>query len=249
MNKAKIQFSSGHNEGVGPEEEGIYHKISMDGGIGNHKGIDAPWTIAAEEMDLVKDPGWIFRKNAIVRKAIDLFSGLAGEMTAEWENARWPSSLAEWLPAIGKAGPKISKGENYQGLPWVVLDHPRLFAREDVLAIRTLFWWGHYFSVTLHLKGVYKERWLTVIRGNIPLLAAGGFHICISEDEWRHELATDNYLALPEAGPGAVEAIFEKATFLKFSATVTLQQWNEAPALLLQLYRTLLQALVVSGDH
>jgi hypothetical protein len=240
MNMAKIQFSSGHNEGGYPEGSGIYHKISMD------RASDASWMIADKEMDLVKDPGWIFAKNALIRKAIDLFSGLAGEMTAEWERAPWPPSLTGWLPAAGKTGPKISKGENYQGLPWVVLDHPRLFTKTDAFAVRTLFWWGHYFSVTLHLKGAYKERWLPVIRGNIQLLAAGGFHICISEDEWRHELATDNYLALTGADFPVIEAIFKNAAFLKFSAIVPLQQWNEAPALLLELYRTLLQALAAT---
>ncbi len=225
---------------MGPEEEGIYHKISMDGGIGNHKGIDAPWTIAAEEMDLVKDPGWIFRKNAIVRKAIDLFSGLAGEMTAEWENARWPSSLAEWLPAIGKAGPKISKGENYQGLPWVVLDHPRLFAREDVLAIRTLFWWGHYFSVTLHLKGKYKDLLIPVIRQRITLLAQAGFHMGVSEDEWRHELDSDGYLPLQKDMD--TETLKERV-FLKLSAKCGLDRWDEASSVLLELFRVLVGVL------
>jgi hypothetical protein len=244
MNIAKIQYSSGHNEEGGAGEGGIYQNINRD--PENDERTGGNWAIATGELALVKDAGWIFTKNAIIGKAVSLFSGLAGDMTAEWERVRWPSSMTPWLPALSSTGPKISKGENYQGLPWVVLDHPRLFTKEDVFAIRTLFWWGHYFSVTLHLKGVYKERWLPVIRRNIPLLSATGFHICISEDEWRHELATDNYLSLREAGAREIEDIFEKATFLKFSAIVMLGEWNEAPTLLMRLFQTLLQALTTA---
>src|SRR5258706_1001549 len=102
-----------------------------------------------------------------------------------------PSLPPNWL------SPKISKGENYKGLPWMVLDYPRAFGREDVLAIRTLFWWGHYFSVTLHLKGRYKTLFLPVIQERITLLAAAGFHANVSEEEWRHELDPENDLPLP----------------------------------------------------
>jgi len=57
--------------------------------------------------------------------------------------------------------PKISRGENYLGLPYLVLDYPRLFRPDAVLAIRTFFWWGHFFSSTLQLSGGYKTEFLS----------------------------------------------------------------------------------------
>ena len=42
--------------------------------------------------------------------------------------------------------PKISRGEQYLGLPYVMLDYPRIFSKENVFAIRTFFWWGNYFQ-------------------------------------------------------------------------------------------------------
>ena len=155
MNVAKIQLSSGHNEAQGSGEAPIYHNIKSE------------WKISADEQALVANSDWIFAKNAIMAKAIALFGGLSGRLLEEWQKNDWPRELL-------RTPPKISKGENYKGLPWVVLDYPRLFGREDVFAIRTLFWWGNYFSVTLHLKGIYKEMFLTVIRENIPALAASG---------------------------------------------------------------------------
>ena len=148
---------------------------------------------------------------------------------------------AEGLP-LNWDTPKISRGENYKGLPWVVLDCPRAFGREDVLAIRTLFWWGHYFSVTLHLKGKYKDMYLPVIREHIHVLAGAGFHLSISDDEWRHELDSHNYQPIVE---GMDTTILDERTFLKLSAKCGLDRWEEADSVLLELYGILISLLGV----
>jgi hypothetical protein len=249
MNAAKIQFSSGHNEDQGGGEPGIYHNI--------RKG----WAISPEETALVADTGWIFTKNAIIGKALALFGELSGVLQERWREENWPEEREDGsgrgdmpvqedtpgkegrsgrmdIPGILRAPPRISKGENYKGLPWVVLDYPRCFGRDDVFAVRTLFWWGHYFSVTLHLKGRYKEMFLPVIRENLSLLDGAGFMICISDDEWRHELGQDNYRPLSE-GAG----ILSHHAFQKFSAKCDLRDWNEAGHLLLRLSDIVIQAL------
>ena len=84
--------------------------------------------------------------------------------------------LSEQYRTLGEkyGSPKISKGENYRGLPYVMLDYPRLFGREEVLAIRTFFWWGHGFSVTLHLKGGYRERISAGIATTLGGIGGGG---------------------------------------------------------------------------
>src|SRR5882757_1606169 len=166
--------------------------------------------LSKEELALVMDPGWILTKNSIMGKVGTLFAELSGELQESFKlqaislrqivNKSGLQLATDSLPLelpLNWATPKISKGENYKGLPYMVLDYPRAFGREDVLAIRTFFWWGHYFSVTLHLKGRYKTLFLPVIQERIALLAAAGFHISVSEDEWRHELDADHYMPLP----------------------------------------------------
>jgi hypothetical protein len=159
-------------------------------------------------------------------------SGELRAMSQGWEN----------LPANWDT-PKISKGENYLGLPYVMLDYPRLFTREHVLAIRTMFWWGHYFSVTLHLKGWMQEMFLPVIQRHTQELADAGFHIAISEDEWRHEVVGDNYRPLGEAASYKLLAASEGLPFLKLSATCGLDKWNKAPEILMGLHKVLISAL------
>jgi hypothetical protein len=194
--------------------------------------------LSKEERTLVMNPDWILTKNSIMGKVGVLFAELSEQLQAT-NSLPTHHPITEHLPPNWST-PKISKGENYRGLPWVVLDYPRAFGREDVLAIRTLFWWGHYFSVTLHLKGKYKDLYLPVIRERIVPLGEAGFHISVSDDEWRHELDSDNYLPLQ----GDMDAgILKERAFLKLSAKCGLDKWDDAGSVLLELYGVLAEVI------
>lgn len=209
--------------------------------------------LSKEELALVSDPGWILTKNSIIGRAVELLAALSGDISGELLTLKGVIEvLTEKIEAAGGKGeplppnwatPKISKGENYLGLPYVVLDYPRLFRKEDVLAIRTMFWWGHYFSVTLHLKGRYKDLFLPVIKSCLPQLMEASFHIAVTGDEWRHEVEVDNYRLLEAGGMHTVE----ERPFLKLSAKCPLDKWNEAPETLLGLNQLLIRVLMASG--
>jgi hypothetical protein len=186
--------------------------------------------LSPAEMHLVMDPEWILTKNSIIGKVVGLLAALSEDYRPVWENAHLP----------GGAHPsthKITRGENYKGLPWVVLDYPRIFGKEDILAIRTLFWWGRHFSITLHLKGRYKELFLPVIQKNWKDLSSAGFHIGISDNEWQHEHTPENYQPMDGGVPSTGH------DFLKLSAACGLDKWEEAPEFLLRRFETLVRVL------
>lgn len=203
--------------------------------------------LSKEELALVMDPAWILTKNSIMRKVGALFGELSvrqQEIFGAAETDALP--LADGLPGernslpLNWATPKISRGENYKGLPYMVLDYPRAFGREDVLAIRTLFWWGHYFSVTLHLKGRYKTLLLPVIKECITPLAGAGFHVNVSEDEWRHELDPGHYVPLQGDND---TILMQGPAFLKLSAKCGLDRWDDAGVVLLELFSVLMEVV------
>ena len=185
--------------------------------------------LSAEEMRLVRDPAWILTKNSVMGKVV----GMMGQLSGGWKE------------------PKISKGENYKGLPWVMLDYPRVFGKEDVYAIRTFFLWGHAFSITLHLKGIYREKFLPAILARQAELAAAGFGMGISDDEWAHEHTEETYGPLRTGEMGAVNGAAGESTregagsrpWLKLSARVGLEHWDEAPEKLLALHNLLMETL------
>ncbi len=188
--------------------------------------------LSTQEIGLVTDGAWILTKNSIVERVIALFAALS-------EEKRTRMAGLEAVAGVEGPSPKISRGENYLGLPYVMLDYPRVFGREDVLAIRTMFWWGNSISITLHLKGRYQQLFLPVVKARQARLAQAGFHIGISEDEWRHEHTKEVYQPLEEG------ADWEKSrVFLKLSAAISLDRINEAPVWLSEKYEKLIGVLL-----
>lgn len=101
---------------------------------------EAKIRLSAPEMELVKDAGWILTKNGILEKVSHLLGSIQQSYQLQLQQV---SSLP---PEILASAPKISRGENYKGLPWLVLDYPRCFGQQDVFAMRTMFWWGPFFQ-------------------------------------------------------------------------------------------------------
>ena len=100
------------------------------------------------ETELMCNTDIILTKNSVLQKIKALFEGMQMSMTDEVSrNSDWSSQTIFQMP------PKISRGENYLGLPYLVLDYPRQFDSINIFAIRTMFWWGHFFSSTLQLAG------------------------------------------------------------------------------------------------
>lgn len=170
---------------------------------------------SGEEAALMNDAAVILTKNSIVKKLYDLFGSLSDQYTKMLAGAGLPEEVL-------KVSPKIFKGENYHALPYVILDNPRFFSKEDVFAIRTMFWWGHYFSITLHLKGIYRQRYLSSIKKNYKMLSAENFHLAITEDEWQHHVEVDSFPALSSMDDKKFSALIDGSSFIKITGTIPL---------------------------
>jgi hypothetical protein len=84
--------------------------------------------LSAQELGLVTNRDWLLMKRDILEKAASLLASVQDRMDA---HTRLQTALRSY--ALPATMPKISKGENYRGFPYLVLDHPR------VLAVRMFF--------------------------------------------------------------------------------------------------------------
>lgn len=180
---------------------------------------DANLGLSPTEMELVRNADLLLTKNTIIGKVYLLLGNVAERVRGDFG-----------------PGPKISRGENYQGLPWVMLDYPRQFSKEDVFAVRVFFWWGHFFSITLHVKGSYLRRHKTAILEQLALLEQHDFHICISNDEWRHEFTIDNYVPVREVGHTTIQSMLDATAFCRLSVKIPLEEWDRVEKILIELY-------------
>ena len=179
------------------------------------------------EMQLVVNTDWILTKRKIIDKVQYLFGSLAEAMQEIAEGEK------DYLPNIAVASsPKIAKGENYLQLPYVLLDYPRCFEKENVLAVRTMFWWGNFFSCTLHLSGNYKTMFIQALEKNIAVLQQNDLYICVSDSEWEHHFESGNYIAANTLTAAEIKAILSQRHFVKVAAKFSLYQWNEMDVVL-----------------
>lgn len=190
-------------------------------------------SLSAFEKELVTDANWILTKNSIIQKVFMLL----GELSEAYE----AHSLVKQLPEEAlKTSAKISRGEYYEGLPYVMLDYPRCFSKDDVFAIRTFFWWGNFFSITLHVKGKYKKQYEASIADAIKEDKLNNVWINITEDEWLHHFNSSN---MKIAEPGDAKQIASK-NLLKLSYKLDLKDWDDANEFLLKSFDQYLQMLV-----
>jgi hypothetical protein len=179
----------------------------------------------------------ILTKNAIIQKIKKFFEDLQ-------QNQQM--ILQQYLPHIPSevlsVPSKISRGENYQGLPWLVLDYPRYFKPGNIFAIRTLFWWGNFFSTTLHLSGVYKQEFEKNILSNYHILMKNRCYICVADKEWDHHLEENNYSLMNEENQSELTATILEKSFLKLAITAPLGEFNNAEDNLDKNYEVLLKA-------
>ena len=197
-------------------------------------------SLSPDEYDLINNTGWIITKHRVMKKVYDFFGELLPTFVEE------VSRCATLFPEnIKYQNGKISRGENYQLLPYAILDYPAFFWKENILAIRTMFWWGNFFSVTLHLSGDHKKKFIDGRDDILPWLQSHGYSICCNTTEWEHHFREDNYKTTEGMDVEEYLKINDK-NFFKISRPVPLTQWDNAETILLTSFRELLQLLKFS---
>ena len=194
--------------------------------------------LTPEEAALVTSTHFIRLKNGAMEKVVKMMGELQ-ESLQEWEKGADFPFEEHWK----HAGGKISKGEQYKALPWVMLDYPRYFRKEEIFAFRTMFWWGHYISATLHLSGGVKERFNTALEYAYDDLKAGNFQVYMQEDPWEHDFENGNYCFIKDLSFSDWKKLISRNDFIKLAKRFEIGQWGEVISGVVKAYAMLLSLL------
>ena len=196
---------------------------------------DTKVMLSVGELTMVNDKNIILTKQAIVIKAVELFNSHIPFISKLFKDVFINDD------SLSAAVPKISKGENYNGFPYVIMDYPAIFGKQNIFALRTMFWWGNFISITLHLKGKYKELYAPIILKNI--IGESDFYISTGEEEWQHDYFEKNYVK-SHALSNEVKSKIEGLDFFKISLKYELHHWNMMQSLLLEGYEKIKKLLI-----
>lgn len=191
--------------------------------------------LSSAEVELMQNAEIILTKNRILGKMKTLLEEVQ-ELQTDFVKK---NNLDNRIFTVS---PKISRGENYLGLPYLILDYPRYSFENNFFFIRSMFWWGKFFSSTLHLAGDSKEKFKNQIRNSYPQLRH--CYIGVSEDQWVHQLEPSHYLLIDAMTNEEFETTCDKFDHIKIADTHSLNEWVNAPS---ELFENWKQYLSVCG--
>ena len=196
--------------------------------------------LSPQEMELVNNTEWILAKQQIIKKVFEMF----GDLIEVMKKAAIP--YHPLFPESMRSGNgKITKGENYRSLPYVMLDYPAFFEKENILAIRTMFWWGNFFSITLHVSGIHQQKFKRAEQDMLAFLQKNNFFICVNGDEWQHHFEPDNYIPAVQVSLLQFQELLNR-DFFKVSKKVALSRWEHAGDFIANAFGEILQLLEIS---
>ena len=120
-----------------------------------------------------------------------------------------------------------------------MLDFPRLFEQDNIFAFRTLFWWGNYFSFTLHLQGKSWKQFREPLLENLSKQKKKDVLIYMGEDEWEHDLSNEGYIPYSKE----LNDIIRKQRFLKLSRKIAVDDFGKLNGEGLKTYNLLLSLI------
>ena len=173
--------------------------------------------LSENEMELVQDSAIILTKNRVIEKVYGLFGEVSHTVQLQLESKKANHSFLD-------ISPKIYKGEQYQQLPYVLLDYPRYFTKQHVFAIRCFFWWGNFFSISVCLKGIPLEKSLTALLNKRHELIQQEWMVYLGKDEWLQDFVKDDYAMFANITDSQLTAL----PFLRLSKKIPLKNWDDA---------------------
>lgn len=181
-----------------------------------------PTRFTPTELQTLHNKNFFYIKESAIEKIQYLFSDVRDEIKNEVKEKKivFPAEVDE---STGK----IFRGENYLGLPYLVLDYPKYFSKDSVFSFRTMFWWGNFFSCTLHLQGKVLDERRNLLIQNWKSLRKKNIHICVGKTPWHYYYKKDNYMMIDRFSETELKQFFITKEFIKFSKKIPLKDYKK----------------------
>lgn len=187
--------------------------------------------LTKHELDFASDTIYPETKQSVITKLQELFDTCAQTFLQNTVYKHYTSSRQY----------KITKGEQYKQLPFVVLDYPQITGGEVVFVLRTMFWWGHYISCNMIIQTnlLHEKQDLRAIRNLSKTLVLTG------ENLWEQDLDSKYYMEIQKLTDEELEEWMHSRTFLKLSHKVPLTEHENLPTLADTIYTEWLNILSI----
>ena len=165
-------------------------------------------SLSPKELKVLKDSDFLLTKQGIDIK----ISSLLIDYQKETEN--FFKEFQHQLPsALNYRAGKVSKGQNYNGLPYWVVDLPSFFNQKEFFTYRMVVWWGNFISFSVVISGDMFDR----MSVNLDDLDQTDLYYAINQSPWRIEFSEDNLIRIEQKERARIEEHQKTANFIKVS--------------------------------
>lgn len=187
--------------------------------------------LTKHELDFASDTIYPETKQTVMLKMQQLFTACGQKLNQ--------NTLYQELTANTKF--KITKGEQYKSLPYMVLDSPQIKGPEIDLVFRTLFWWGHYVSCNLIVSTtkLEQEQDYTAIK-QLPKT-----RLLTGNDLWEQDLDSAEFSKCSALSVAEIEHLIHTQTYVKLSRKIPLRKHAQLPELMDMVYSNWMAVLSI----
>lgn len=193
---------------------------------------------SSEELITLHNKNFFYVKASVTKKIDELLAEVRDELKSEIQKRKiiFPKEVDV------RTG-KIFRGENYLGLPYLVLDYPKYFSKHSVCSFRTMFWWGNFFSFTMHLQGKALSKYKAKLIRNKNKLRNKNIFICVNASPWQYHYEKDNYILIDKISSKELKNILSKKEFIKLSRKISLKDYKKLSGFVKESFRMMANTL------
>ena len=133
--------------------------------------------LTKHELDFISDPIYMQMKQKLIRNFYDAMHGMGSWLMHTY----YPNSKQTF---------KVTRGENYLDMPYVVLDTPQLATQHMEHHLRMMLWWGHYVSLQYFIR--VDEQTL----GKMNLLKNLPYRVLTTDNLFNNNLEDADFTAI-----------------------------------------------------
>jgi len=145
----------------------------------------------SEELEVLQNQSFFQQKHKVTQRFYELFGNLIQTLKSNSNHLNF-----DYPDGTDISAGRITKGENYQNLPYIVADFPRHFSKKGVFAFRSWFWWGNYILFIWHISGEYLTQYEDLLLEKFTDFQKNDFYLSIGNNEWQHHLDFKSYISI-----------------------------------------------------
>ncbi len=172
--------------------------------------INSPIQFTDQELGLIEDTSFFETKALITQKVKTLLHLLHD--TLKKELVDFPFLAPDDFHLDNH---QFVKGEHLSGFPYLYLDYPKYYTKQEMFSFRSLFWWGHHFIFAWILSGKYLDQYKENILRHYKSLSGKGLFILMTKDPWEWKKHPDNLLEIRQDNQEEVSIALKTRPFLK----------------------------------